>query len=84
MDNFRIFAIKILLKSMNGLSFELGTFEPLFSRIIFRKVLKVIIFRVVLCNHPKDVHVLRVLSEVVFSPNLFVGPLFLNYLDLPT
>ena len=45
--------------------------------------LKVTVFRVVLCNHPKDVHVLWVWSEVELSPKLFFGPLFLNFLDPP-
>ena len=42
----------------------------------FRNVLKIIIFRVVLCNNPKDVHVLWVWSEAALSPkSVFPPPL---------
>ena len=37
---------------------------------------------VVLCNHPKDVHVLLVLSEVALFPNV-LSPFFLDFLRPP-
>ena len=54
--------------------------DPPFFLNFFRNVWKVTVFRVVLRNNPKDVHVLWVLSEVALSPP---PPLILKFLDPP-
>ena len=51
-----------------------GGRAPFFSDF-FRKFLKVTVFRVVLCNYPKDVHVLWVSSEIGLSLKIFLAPL---------
>ena len=53
--------------NMGGFSGGRGL-RPPFILGCFRNLLKVIIFRVVLCNHRKDVNVLWLWSEVALSP----------------
>ena len=81
----RVFQVLLVLQISNSLISMGGFFwgegakmlcpPPIFSDF-FLKVLKVIVFRVILCNHPKDVHVLWVWSEVALSPNFFSDPSF--------
>ena len=49
--------------------------SPPFFLGFYIHFLKVIIFRVVLCNSSKDVHMLWVWSEFAFSPKNFWPPL---------